>query len=74
MDRDNRQLCELRGKTRDYLDNLLLNELMETGVGRSAFICAAVDFLRGSNEDGLEKFVKLAKLHEARLRLEAPGS
>jgi hypothetical protein len=71
---ENRQLAELRGRTRDRLDSLLMDELKTTGIGRSSFICAAIDFVKDMDLEELGDFIAAAREHEARLRKESPDS
>lgn len=64
---DGRSVAALRGDARQTLDGLLCHELMGTGVGRSAFILAAVDLYRGLDADTQARFVEVAAHYEQEL-------
>ena len=64
-----RKVAALRGDTRNELDWLLLHELMGTGIGRSAFIKAAIEVFRGMPSFEQEVFTGIAKKYEEELPL-----
>jgi hypothetical protein len=62
-----RKLVGLRGETRDQLDTILLTTFSGTGIGRSAFVLAALDMLEEMDADALAAFTQKAYSHEQRL-------
>ena len=70
--RTGRKLAGLRGDTRDNLDRLLMTTLQGTGIGRSAFIKAAIDLVESMDEHDLSSFVLSASAHERDLAVTAP--
>lgn len=68
----NRQVCELRGDTRDRLDALLMGALHDTGIGRSALISALVDVWPHLPNDTADAIVAAGKVWELSLRDTAP--
>lgn len=65
--RTGRKLAGLRGETREKLDRLLLTTLGGSGIGRSAFILAAIDLVENMNEDEMAEFRLAALGHEVYL-------
>lgn len=63
-----RKFAALRGDTRDRLDSLLTHEFSGTGIGRSAFIQAAVTYFQGfMTEDQQIDFATIATFCENEL-------
>lgn len=66
--RTDRQLVGLRGHTRNHLDSFLLwGPFKQTGIGRTAFVLAAMDLvseLAECDPERMEAFEKTAREHE----------
>ena len=70
--RTGRKLAGLRGDTRDQLDRLLMTTLEGTGIGRSAFILAAIDLVSEMPELQKANFAARAATHEHALHQSCP--
>jgi hypothetical protein len=62
--KDGRSIVALKGDVRQRLDHLLVNDENLRGIGRSAFIAAAIEIYEAENSNGKAVWSWMGRRHE----------